>query len=161
MSNYQDLCDQFLQIDRSIRYGGIADYLGSLIATAYWPGLVPLSSREETEKYSMQAIQRTGAIHGGPKVGRLQYVIGKYENLVRSTIPLTSDRQDKFYLMLSFDLAQTPSTLLKKKPFLKLKRTGNGSRQCFISAAIGHSQTIVGFGKPAAGHPVDFSAQRK
>jgi len=115
MSNYQDLCNEILKIDKSIRYVGVADHLGSLIATAYRQGLVPLSSREETERYTMQAIQRTGAIHGGPKVGRLQYVIGKYENLVRATIPVTSDRQDKFYVMLSLDLGSNPVSIIEKE----------------------------------------------
>jgi hypothetical protein len=124
MSNYQDLCNQVLRIDRSIRYVGVADHLGSLIATAYRPGLVPLSSREETEKYTIQAIQRTGAIHGGLKVGRLQYVIGKYENLVRATIPVTSDRQDKFYLMLSFDLGSNAVSIIEKEviPEIEMNR---------------------------------------
>ena len=115
MSNYQDLCDQVLRIEKPIRYVGVADHLGSLIATAYRPGLVPLSSREETEKYTIKAIQRTAAIHGGPKVGRLQYVIGKYENLVRATVPITSDRQDKFYLMLSLDLSSNPVSIIEKE----------------------------------------------
>lgn len=122
MSNYQDLCNQVLRIDRSIRYVGVADHLGSLIATAYRPGLVPLSSREETEKYTMQAIQRTGAIHGGPKVGKLQYVIGKYENLVRATVPITSDRQDKFYLMLSFDLGSNPVSIIEKEVIPEIEK---------------------------------------
>jgi hypothetical protein len=122
MSNYQDLCNQVLRIDRSIRYVGVADHLGTLIATAYRPGLVPLSSREETEKYTVQAIQRTGAIHGGPKVGRLQYVIGKYENLVRATIPVTSDRQDKFYLMLSFDLGSNAVSIIEKQVIPEIEK---------------------------------------
>ena len=122
MSNFQNLCNQLLGIDRSIRYVGVADHLGSLFATAYRPGLVPLSSREETEKYTMQAIQRTGAIHGGPKVGKLQYVIGKYENLVRATVPVTSERQDKFYLMLSFDLGSNPVSIIEKQVIPEIER---------------------------------------
>jgi len=122
MSNYQNLCDVILKIDGSIRYVGVADHLGSLIATAYRQGLVPLSSREETERYTMQAIQRTGAIHGGPKVGRLQYVIGKYENLVRATVPVTSDRQDKFYLMLSFELGSNAVSIIEKEVMPEIEK---------------------------------------
>jgi hypothetical protein len=115
VSNYQELCDEILRLDRTIRYVGVADHLGSLIARAYRPGLVPLSSKEETEKYTMQAIQRTGAIMGGTKVGKLQYVIGRYDNLVRATIPVISDRQDKFYLMLSFDLGCEPFKIIENE----------------------------------------------
>jgi hypothetical protein len=63
----------------------------------------------------MQAIQRTGAIQGGSKVGRLQYVIGKYENLVRATIPVVSESNNKFYLMLSFDLGSNPVMIIEDK----------------------------------------------
>ena len=113
MSNYQELCDGILGIDKKIRYVGLADHLGTLVARAYRPGLVPLSSKEETEKYTMQAIQRTGAIMGGTKVGKLQYVIGRYENLVRATVPVISDRQDKFYLMISLDLGCEPFKIIE------------------------------------------------
>jgi hypothetical protein len=76
---------------------------------------VPLSSPDETEKYTGQAILRTGAIQGGTKVGRLQYVIGKYENLIRATIPIVSETSNKFYLMLSLDESCNPVTIIEDK----------------------------------------------
>jgi hypothetical protein len=115
VTDYKKLCDDILGVENIIRYCGIADHLGTILAKSYRPGLVPLSSPEETEKYTMQAIQRTGAIQGGPKVGRLQYVIGKYENLVRATIPVISSANNKFYLMLSFDLGCEPVRIIEDK----------------------------------------------
>lgn len=115
MSKYKNLCDEVLALDGIIRYCGLADHLGTILAKSFRPGLVPLSSPEETEKYTLQAIQRTGAIQGGTKVGRLQYVIGKFENLVRATIPVVSENNNKFYLMLSFDLGSNPSTIIEDK----------------------------------------------
>ncbi|HJS83188.1 MAG TPA: hypothetical protein VJ742_10190 [Nitrososphaera sp.] len=115
MTNYKSLCDEVLALDSIIRYCGLADHLGTLLAKSFRPGLVPLSSPDETEKYTMQAIQRTGAIQGGSKVGRLQYVIGKYENLVRATIPVVSESNNKFYLMLSFDLGSNPVMIIEDK----------------------------------------------
>ena len=115
MTNYKNLCDDVLQLDSIIRYCGIADHLGTLLAKSYRSGLVPLSSPDETEKYTVQAILRTGAIHGGARVGRLQYVIGKYENLVRATIPIVSESNNKFYLMLSFDLGCDPVMIIEQK----------------------------------------------
>jgi hypothetical protein len=81
----------------------------------YRQGLVPLSSKEETEKYAMQAIQWTGAIQGGSKVGRLRYGIGRYEHLVRATIPVILERQDKFYLMLSLDPSSNIFDIIESK----------------------------------------------
>jgi hypothetical protein len=115
MSKYKNLCDEVLGLDGIIRYCGLADHLGTLMAKSFRPGLVPLSSPEETEKYTLQAIQRTGAIQGGSRVGRLQYVIGKFENLVRATIPVVSENNNKFYLMLSFDLGSNPATIIEDK----------------------------------------------
>ena len=64
--------DEVLRLDKSIGYVGLAGHLGNLIATMYKPGLVALSTEEETEAYTIQAIQRMGAIRGGRKVGRLE-----------------------------------------------------------------------------------------
>ena len=122
MADYKNLCDDILKLDSIIRYCGIADHLGTLLAKSYRPGLVPLSSPEETEKYTMQAIQRTGAIQGGTKVGRLQYVIGKYENLVRATIPVISESNNKFYIMLSFDLGCEPVRIIEDRVLSQIEQ---------------------------------------
>lgn len=122
MIDFQNLCSKVLRLDRSIRYVGIADHLGSLIATEYRQGLVPLSSKEETEKYTSKAIQTTGAIQAGSKVGMLRYVVGRYENLIRATIPFVSERQDKFYLMLSPDPGCDPIRIIENKLFAVLPR---------------------------------------
>ena len=124
MIDFYELCGRVLQLDKSIRYVGIADHLGSLIAREYRRGLVPLSSREETEKYTRKAIRTTGAIQGGPRVGRLQYVIGRYEHLLRVTIPIiVSERQEKFYLMLSLDEGADIINMVEKKLFAMLPKT--------------------------------------
>ena len=117
------MCNEILPLDRSIRYVGLADHLGSLVATAYRPGLVPLSTREETKAYTVQAIQRTGAVQGGSKVGRLEYIVGRFENLVRATIPVVSSRQDKFYLMLSIDLGSDPIKMIENKVLPQIEKS--------------------------------------
>lgn len=122
MADYQKLCDDVLQLDSTIRYCGIADHLGTLLAKSYRQGLVPLSSPDETEKYTVQAILRTGAIQGGTKVGRLQYVIGKYENLVRATLPIVSESNNKFYLMLSFDMGCDPVRIIEHRVLSQIEK---------------------------------------
>jgi hypothetical protein len=104
---HDELCNHILALDRSIRFVGLADHLGSLLATVYRKGLAPLASREETAKYASQLVLLTGAVSGGKfmsKVGKMQYVVGKFEHLVRATIPVVSDSYDKYYLMISFDV---------------------------------------------------------
>lgn len=104
---HDELCNHILALDRSIRFVGLADHLGSLLVTVYRKGLAPLASREETAKYANQLVLLTGAVSGGKfmsKVGKMQYVVGKFEHLVRATIPVVSDSYDKYYLLISFDV---------------------------------------------------------
>lgn len=123
---HRELCSNILALDRSIRFVGLVDHLGSLLATVYRQGLVPLASSDETAKYASQAIFMTGALSGGlnSKVGRLQYVVGKFDNLVRATIPVVSGSYDKFYLMLSFEVGSDYLPVIEEKvlPFLKDNR---------------------------------------
>lgn len=106
MLEHKELCSRILALDGSIRFVGLVDHLGSLLATVYRQGLTPLASTDETAKYASQAIFMTGTLSGGlnSKVGKLQYVVGKFDNLVRATVPVVSGSYDKFYLMLSFDV---------------------------------------------------------
>jgi hypothetical protein len=123
LTNYHDMCNEILDLDKSIRYVGLADHLGTLIATVYRPGLVPLSTKEETEAYTVQAIQRMGAVQGGSRVGKLEYVVGKFENLVRATVPIVSPRNDKFYLMLSIDLGSDRIKIIENKVLPQIEKS--------------------------------------
>ncbi|HEX6068039.1 MAG TPA: hypothetical protein VFZ05_04485 [Nitrososphaera sp.] len=120
---HRELCSNILVLDRSIRFVGLVDHLGSLLATVYRQGLVPLASSDETAKYASQAIFMTGALSNGlnSKVGRLQYVVGKFDNLVRATIPVVSGSYDKFYLMLSFEVGSDYLPVIEEKVLLFLK----------------------------------------
>ena len=114
---HKELCGSILALDGSIRFVGLVDHLGSLLATVYRRGLTPLASTDETAKYASQAIFMTGTLAGGlnSKVGRLQYVVGKFENLVRATIPVVSGSYDKFYLILSFDVRSNYLPIIEEK----------------------------------------------
>jgi hypothetical protein len=46
-------------------------------------------------------------------VGKLQYVIGKYENLIRVTIPIVTKQFNKYYLMLSMDIVPNPIQIIE------------------------------------------------
>ena len=101
------------QLGNSIRFVDIANNLGSLIATAYRDGLTSLMDDKETSHYAIQAVLRaTTREDFEPKIGRLEYSIGKYERLIRATVPIrlfgSDDDQSKFYyLLISFDLKKS------------------------------------------------------
>jgi hypothetical protein len=67
----------------------------------------PLMNKQETSHYAVQAVLRA-AVHEDfeSKKGRLEYSIGKYQKIIRATIPIrfSEDDESKFYLLLSFEL---------------------------------------------------------
>lgn len=123
---YEELCTSIVALDRAVRFAGLVDHLGSLLTTVYRKGLTPLASKEETAKYASQAIFMTGALGVGrnSKIGRMQYVVGRYENLVRATVPIVSGTYDKFYLLLSFDIGADVISIIEDKilPFVEQKK---------------------------------------
>ncbi|MDQ3902415.1 MAG: hypothetical protein M3247_01995, partial [Thermoproteota archaeon] len=77
--NLDSICKEILQLDNSIRFVGIANNLGSLIATAYRNVLTPMMNKQETSHYAIQAVLRAATREDfESKIGRLVYSIGKY-----------------------------------------------------------------------------------
>jgi hypothetical protein len=126
--NLNGLCKEILQLDYSIRFIGIANNLGSLVATAYRNGLIPLMNKQETSHYAIQAVLRAATREDfESKIGKLVYSIGKYERLIRATIPIrlsSSKEYDEskfYYLLLSFDLDFNVMDVIENKimPFIR------------------------------------------
>lgn len=124
--NLNNLCKEILQLDNSIRFAGIANNLGSLVATAYRNGLTPLMDKQETSHYAIQAVLRaTTREDFESKIGRMEYSIGKYERLIRATIPIRlSGKEDEskfYYFLLSFDLNSNVIDVIENRvmPFIQ------------------------------------------
>jgi len=110
------------QLDNSIRFVGIANNLGSLIATAYRNNLTPLMNEQETSHYAIQAVLRAATREDfESKIGRLEYSIGKYERLIRATVPIRlfsgdeNEENKSFYFLISFDLKSNVIDVLENK----------------------------------------------
>jgi hypothetical protein len=121
------LCKEIQQLDHSIRFVGIANNLGSLIATAYKAGLTPLMDKQETSHYAIQAVLRAATREDfESKIGRLEYSIGKYERLIRATIPTMlfgkEDESKFYYLLLSFDLNSNVMDVIENKNAIYTKK---------------------------------------
>jgi hypothetical protein len=124
--NLNGMCKEIQQLDDSIRFIGIANNLGSLVATAYRNGLTPLMDKQETSHYAIQAVLRAATREDfESKIGKLEYSIGKYERLIRATIPMRlSAKEDEskfYYLLLSFDLNFNVIDVIENKvmPFIE------------------------------------------
>ena len=119
-------CREILANNQSIRFAGIANHLGSLIATVYRRDLVPLMTKEETLQYSIQAVLRAATREDfESKIGRLEYSIGKYEKLIRATVPIIFGNREtkRYYLLLSFDSDSDATSIIDKNVLLHIAKT--------------------------------------
>jgi hypothetical protein len=89
-----------LNLDPSIRWVGISDNTGVLLNVAYKEGLTLLLSDEENEEYASNAVKRHKTrITFESKMGKMNYAVGRYEKLIRATIPIDSN----YYLLITLD----------------------------------------------------------
>jgi hypothetical protein len=100
------LCDKVLRINAKIRFVGIANRLGTLLASAYRHNLVPLLTREETAHYVLQSILRSATREDfESKLGRQEYSIGKYQNVISATVQIIciEDKTQKEIVVIEDD----------------------------------------------------------
>ena len=96
-------CEQLLNLDKSLRWLGISNKYGVLINVEQREGLKPLMTEEENEEYAAAAISRYRTrIKFQTKIGKLNYALGKYENVIRITIPINND----YFLLLTIDIKE-------------------------------------------------------
>ena len=115
MTMIQSLCKSILALDDSIRFVAIANKLGTVEAAEYRTGLDPLLTREETNQYAMQAVTRASLRENfTPKLGRFEYSVGKYSNLVRAVIPF-DEGEEQTYLLLSLDVGSDAVKIIENK----------------------------------------------
>lgn len=103
---FQDFCDTIIKTDPSIRFIGIADGHGRILATAERPGLEPLLNQQETEQYAITAATRQYTrIRWQHILGKISYTCSHYDKLLRSTIPITDESNHLLYVLIfTFDV---------------------------------------------------------
>src|SRR5918995_6971387 len=90
-----------LGLDPSIRWVGITDNTGVLLNVEHREGLKLRLSNEENEEYASNAIKRHKTrIAFESKLGKMNYAVGRYEKLIRATIPIDSN----YYLLITLDV---------------------------------------------------------
>ncbi len=102
--NYEHLntfCHKVIAVDNSIRWTGIVNKNGVILAQQKRPGLHLLLTDEENEDYAATAIarQKTRSKFEG-KIGRMLYAFGSYEKLLRATIPIEAN----YFLLVTIDV---------------------------------------------------------
>ena len=92
-----------LNIDKSIRWVGITDQNGIIINERYRERLERFLTVEENHEFAINTITRHKTrLKLEPKIGKLSYVIGRYQKLSRCLIPIN----ENYYLILTMDFDQ-------------------------------------------------------
>ena len=103
---FQEFCDKVIALDKSIRFAGIADEDGKLMATVERKGLKPLLTPEERAQYAITAATRQYTrLRWEYLLGKINYATSHYAKLIRATIPIADENSRLSYvLLLSFDV---------------------------------------------------------
>ena len=117
---YTKICNEIMNLNKSIRFVGVVNNLGTLLDTSYREELIPLMTEEETKNYAMQAVLRAATREDFvKKLGKLNHSIGTYDRLIRATVPVIMEEnlqtQTKFYLLLSFDIDANVKDILENE----------------------------------------------
>ena len=96
------ICGQIQKGDRSIRYVGLANKMGTRIEDHYRNGLDPLLKEDELDLSALESALRMNLrCNIQHKLGKPLYSFTLYEKVKRVTIPIYDD--DYQILMISFD----------------------------------------------------------
>jgi len=121
--------EELLNLDNSLRWIGISNKYGVLINVEQRKDLEPLMSEEENEEYAAAAVSRYRTrVKFQTKIGKLNYAVGRYENVTRITIPINND----YFLLLTIDKEKNYDDMIKEKiiPFI------NKNRNKFLSESL-------------------------
>jgi hypothetical protein len=115
-------CEELLNLDNSLRWIGISNKYGVLINVEQREGLKPLMSEEESEEYAASAVSRYRTrVKFQTKIGKLNYAVGRYENVTRITIPISSD----YFLLLTIDKEKNYDDIILEKIFPFIDKSRN------------------------------------
>lgn len=100
-----EFCRGILDIDKKIRFAGVASNHGRLIGYAYRKDLRPLLTKEESEISVVQSfIRMDSRVKLEHKLGKTVYAYALYDKVKRVTIPVRSEGKITHIFMVSFDL---------------------------------------------------------
>ena len=114
MRNEERICNEILELDRSIRLVGIANKMGKLVAAKFNRGVKALLTREEIEGNIIKAVLRMKTREDyEDKLGRTIYAFALYERVKRASIAL--NKADYSLLMVSFEVAAEHEPIILEK----------------------------------------------
>ena len=118
----KEICSQVLRLDNSIRFAGVANNMGSLIAYELQKGIVPRLD-EELQRNIMKTVLRMKTREDyESKLGDVVYTFALYKKVKRASIPLRHPHLA--VLMVSFDMAADHESIIMDKilPVIRQKK---------------------------------------
>ena len=113
-SLFEDVCQNIIDIDKTIRFAGIANMRRTIVAAKYRAGLVPLLTQEETiESVEHSVLRMSTRRLMEAKLGKILYSITFYEKVKRAILPM--GKNSDFILMLSFDNEANHDSIIRNK----------------------------------------------
>jgi hypothetical protein len=100
---FNSFCKSVLAKGGSIRWAGMVNRNGVILTQKVREGVKLLLTDEENEEYAASAIVRQktrGKFES--KIGKLAYAFGRYDKLLRATIPIN----ENYYLLVTFDVEE-------------------------------------------------------
>jgi hypothetical protein len=98
----EDICEQIIELDKSIRFAGFATKAGKIIASKYRKDVIPLLTLDETQlSFIDSALMMRIREAREPKLGKVICSIVLYEKVTYATILVNSE--DYPILNVSFD----------------------------------------------------------
>jgi hypothetical protein len=104
-SGLTDFCYRVLDLDKGVRFAGVARSNGKLVAVAYRRGLKPLASKEESESSILSTFSKMDSrAKMEKKYGKTIYTFALYQNVWRVMIPIRDSTKITHVFMVSFDV---------------------------------------------------------
>ena len=102
-----------MELDKGIRFAGLANKEGTLVAHSYRKGIIPLLMEKEIEILALQSsIRMSTRTTLEKKLGEALYAFTVYKKVKRATIPVRDSSGIIYLLMVSFDTDVNPESII-------------------------------------------------
>ena len=113
-SLFEDVCQNIIDLDKTIRFAGITNMRRTIVSAKYRPGLVPLLTQQETIESVEQSVLRMSTRRlMEARLGKILYSITFYEKVKRAVLPI--GKNGDFILIVSFDNEADPDSIIHNK----------------------------------------------
>lgn len=113
-SLFEDVCQNIIDLDKTIRFAGITNLRRTIVSAKYRPGLVPLLTQQETIESVEQSVLRMSTRRlMEAKLGKILYSITFYEKVKRAVLPI--GKNGDFILIVSFDNEANHDSIIHNK----------------------------------------------